>query len=190
MIATLEVSPANPGAGSHHLLHDRVVSSSVADPLQHFSPVELIEHADNRIIVRGESPASVVLRVLSCASNNPLFPADHEGKEIIEREIETSAAVNLSTASRPETLLSQYSEMSQLNVKDWDGTKFYSDFIKEGLEYNNKSAGNVVMLFESPSSSATNTSFHNAGTCFGVCRGRGRNEVPRQHQPTLFPTPR
>jgi hypothetical protein len=77
--------------------------------------------------------------------------------------------------------------MSQLNVKDWDGTKFYSDFIKEGLEYNNKSAGNVVMLFESPSSSATNTSFHNIGTCFGVCRGRN-GDISKLYEPTVFPS--
>jgi hypothetical protein len=171
MIATLEASPATPGAGPCHLLHDRVVSSSLAEPLQHFSPVELIDHVDN-FIVRGESPASVVLREPTSASHDLLFSPDHEEKKTMEKreqELETAAPANLSSASKPGTLLSQHSEISQLNVKDWDGTKFYSDFIKEGLEYNKKSASKVVMLFESPSSSATNTSFHNSGTCFGVC---------------------
>lgn len=45
---------------------------------------------------------------------------------------------------------------------DWDGTKFYSDFIKDGLAYK-KENPSVVMLFESPSSATSESSFHNKG---------------------------
>jgi hypothetical protein len=46
-------------------------------------------------------------------------------------------------------------------VQDWDGTKLYSDYIREGMERTDRSEERVVMLFESPSSSATDSSFHN-----------------------------
>jgi hypothetical protein len=51
----------------------------------------------------------------------------------------------------------------KIKVVDWDGTKMYSDYIKEGLVYNNKleAANNTIMLFESPSSSTSESSFHN-----------------------------
>jgi hypothetical protein len=52
-------------------------------------------------------------------------------------------------------------------ISDWSGKRFYSDYIKAGLEYKKKQNPevvdeNIVMLFESPSSSATDTTFHNA----------------------------
>jgi len=63
------------------------------------------------------------------------------------------------------TLMASLSEFdfsfSRLKVKTWDGTKFYSDYIKEGLEYNKTEYKQVIMLFESPSSSTADSSFHN-----------------------------
>jgi len=50
---------------------------------------------------------------------------------------------------------------TKLRVKNWDGTKMYADYIKQGLEYNNKDFSRVIMLFESPSSSTSESSFHN-----------------------------
>lgn len=52
---------------------------------------------------------------------------------------------------------------AKLKVTDWDplSMKGYSEFIKEGMEYLKKDPTNVVMLFESPSSSSTESSFHN-----------------------------
>ncbi|GAX24907.1 hypothetical protein FisN_2Lh178 [Fistulifera solaris] len=53
-----------------------------------------------------------------------------------------------------------------LKVGEWGCKKFYSDYIKEGLAYKAKKEGkephkDVVMLFESPSTSTTESSFHN-----------------------------
>ena len=52
---------------------------------------------------------------------------------------------------------------TKLNVKDWDPMTFkgYSEYIKEGMEFLKKDPSNVVMLFESPSSSTDQSSFHN-----------------------------
>jgi hypothetical protein len=60
---------------------------------------------------------------------------------------------------------------NKLKVKDWDpdGGKGYSDFIKEGLEYNKiklEDYEKIIMLFESPSSSTDAASFHNKGKSF------------------------
>jgi hypothetical protein len=51
---------------------------------------------------------------------------------------------------------------TKLKVHDWDCKTLYSDFIKQGLEYNKLEPSSVIMLFESPSSCSTDTSFHNA----------------------------
>jgi hypothetical protein len=51
-----------------------------------------------------------------------------------------------------------------LKVKSWGGKKFYSDYIKEGLEYkgvNIDDYDKVICLYESPGSSTTESSFHN-----------------------------
>jgi len=51
---------------------------------------------------------------------------------------------------------------------NWGGKRYYSDYIKAGIDYKRKEDPDyiphqdVVMLFESPSSSATDSSFHNA----------------------------
>ena len=53
-------------------------------------------------------------------------------------------------------------------IINWSGRKFYSDYIKAGIEYKKKQEKSeapdpsVVMLFESPSSSTSESSFHNA----------------------------
>lgn len=52
---------------------------------------------------------------------------------------------------------------SKFTVTDWDpeSMKGYSEYIKEGMEFLKKESSNVVMLFESPSSASSETSFHN-----------------------------
>ncbi|EEC51929.1 predicted protein [Phaeodactylum tricornutum CCAP 1055/1] len=50
---------------------------------------------------------------------------------------------------------------SKLQVKDWDMQTFYSDYIQQGREYLKETNNNVIMLFESPSSSTADSSFHN-----------------------------
>lgn len=69
------------------------------------------------------------------------------------------------TASATTSLLSSLSDMdfiyTKFRVHNWNQTKFYSDYIKEGLEELHKDSERVVMLFESPSSSSADSSFHN-----------------------------
>jgi len=66
-----------------------------------------------------------------------------------------------------EAVVSTLSEMeftgTTIKVKDWNPESFlgYSDYIKEGCEYLKQDPSKVVMLFESPTSSSTESSFHN-----------------------------
>jgi hypothetical protein len=59
--------------------------------------------------------------------------------------------------------ISDFQFITKIKVEEWDGKKMHSDFIKEGLIYNNKleASNNTIMLFESPTSSAEDCSFHN-----------------------------
>ena len=52
-------------------------------------------------------------------------------------------------------------EEGKFKVRDWDGTKGYSDYIAQGLKYKKVENPNVVMLYESPSSSSADFTFHN-----------------------------
>lgn len=51
----------------------------------------------------------------------------------------------------------------KITVEDWEPKSFkgYSEYIKEGMEFLKKDPSKVVMLFESPSSSTSESSFHN-----------------------------
>jgi hypothetical protein len=51
---------------------------------------------------------------------------------------------------------------SSLHIRQWDRKKLYSDFIQDGLVSLNKRCMDVVMLYESPSSSSHETSFFNS----------------------------
>jgi hypothetical protein len=46
-------------------------------------------------------------------------------------------------------------------VKSWDRTSGYSDYIRDGLRYLNRDESEVVMLFESPSSASSDSTFFN-----------------------------
>jgi len=58
-------------------------------------------------------------------------------------------------------LSDERTRVTSIVVKQWDGIKHYSDFILDGLRFRKEDASNVVMLFESPSSSDRATSFFN-----------------------------
>jgi hypothetical protein len=49
-----------------------------------------------------------------------------------------------------------------LAVNKWDGVTYYAGMVKEGLDYLGKESDKVLMLYESPSSSSTETSFYNS----------------------------
>jgi len=69
------------------------------------------------------------------------------------------SAVSLPTLASPS--FSESSSNDSFKVEQWDGKMMYADYIRDGLRYLGKEWDNVVMLYESPSSSSTETSFHN-----------------------------
>ena len=57
--------------------------------------------------------------------------------------------------------ISDYDFAPSFRCKSWNGKARYSDMIQDGLRYLKKDTSNVVMLFESPSTSAQDSSFYN-----------------------------
>jgi hypothetical protein len=53
------------------------------------------------------------------------------------------------------------SSSRDFRCKQWCRTKMYSDLIQEGLQFLGRKSDDVVMLFESPSTNSTETSFFN-----------------------------
>jgi len=100
--------------------------------------------------------------------------------EIIEQNPQEDNVLPMGTlivAAEPEKLKDQLHESIEdfdfeddgtFKCTDWSGKRYYSDYIKAGIEYKQKKDPNyipnndVIMLFEGPSSSATDASFHNA----------------------------
>lgn len=139
--------------GGHHR-----VSSSLSD----FSILELDFEHGSGAGTRGRTE-SVTLKEIDHIEPNDELPMASllivaETEKIDEAKEAGAASGNL-LASLGDMDFSFY----KLKVKDWDGTKFYSDYIKEGLIYNNKleEAEKTIMLYESPSSSTAESSFHN-----------------------------
>jgi hypothetical protein len=102
-------------------------------------------------------------------------------------ESEVSSVASDETASLVSTITDPNAVGSQLvksppstgvdlRCKPWDPTKFYSDYIQDGLRYQGKKSDNVIMLYEAPSSSSTDTSFFN-------------NQTFPVHDYPSFPTP-
>lgn len=104
---------------------------------------------------------SIVLREVDLAETTKIPQSTLVIVTETENLREDAASKDGATSLLP--MLSDFDiSFSKLKVRDWDGSKFYSDFIKEGLEYNNKDVDKVIMLFESPSSiSAGGNAFHN-----------------------------
>lgn len=53
-------------------------------------------------------------------------------------------------------------ERSDFQVQQWDGKTYFADFVHQGLVDLKLDKSNVVMLYESPSSSSHETSFYNS----------------------------
>jgi hypothetical protein len=103
---------------------------------------------------------------------------DHEIKEQDPEQNNVLPVSTLCVVAEPDKLNDQLNESideydfeddGTFKISNWGGKKFYSDYIKAGIEYkkkkapeNNKEDSNVVMLFESPSSSSSESTFHNA----------------------------
>ena len=93
------------------------------------------------------------------------FVADESEDNNPGGKAQRSRTSSFSVASLSELDFS--SSEASFQVKNWDGVKKYSDFILEGQIYKQKHGypetriNNVVMLFESPSTSTAGTSFYN-----------------------------
>jgi hypothetical protein len=103
--------------------------------------------------------------------------------EIFENEVKEVDPVNhavlpmstLVVVAESEKLSGQWDESihdfdfqddGTFKISNWGGKRFYSDYIKAGIDYKKKEdpkydPASVVMLFESPSSSTTDSTFHN-----------------------------
>ena len=148
------VDSPDPALGHHR------ISSSLDD----FTMLELaVQGADAATRNVGDS---IVLREVDLAETTKIPQSTLVIVTESENLREDAHAADGSASLLP--MLSDFDiSFSKLRVRDWDGTKFYSDFIKEGLEYNNKDADKIIMLFESPSSiPAGGNAFHNNGALF------------------------
>lgn len=83
--------------------------------------------------------------------------------DVTATTIDTKATNNADDSESLVSALSEVGFMSgpQFRVRNWDRRRHYSDLIREGLEATKRYPSNVVMLFESPSSSCHGTSFFN-----------------------------
>ena len=156
MAATLEPPPDTKGG-----LHDQRIFEPSLD--EHLALLELMAHAFNDTIPTDSSPVAFtdLMNKFADISLLPpmLLPAPLSVAKNEEQLIDTAVSASMN----PVTPISDVAKLD-VTVKEWDGTKLFSDYIKAGMEYNNNNSDKAVMLFESPSSSAINTSFHNCGT--------------------------
>jgi hypothetical protein len=76
-----------------------------------------------------------------------------------------SSLEDLTRSDDTASLVSSISESENyapcFRVKAWDRKTRYSDLIADGLRYKNRDTSNVILLFESPSTSTTDSSFYN-----------------------------
>ena len=75
---------------------------------------------------------------------------------------ETDSPTSSVTVPTKSDSLSDDQSTSDFPVHAWDGKKMYSDLISEGLQQLGKDTKDVLMLYESPSSSSKDTSFQNS----------------------------
>lgn len=99
---------------------------------------------------------------------------DNEVKEVDPLQHDILPVSTLVCMAEPEKLHDNLDESFQefdfesdgtFKINNWAGKRFYSDYIKAGIDYKKQNDPNydpkVVMLFESPSSSGGDSSFHN-----------------------------
>jgi hypothetical protein len=122
-------------------------------------------------------PAQNHNRTPSDLSDFTLFEIhDHQVKEQKNVEDAVIPSSTLVVVAESEKFNDQFDDtyMNEFDLEDdvtfrirnWGGKRFYSDYIKAGMDYKKKQNPamtdlNVIMLFESPSSSATDASFYN-----------------------------
>ena len=125
-------------------------------------------------------PPQPVLRHRTSSSLSDFTLYEIHQDEIIEQDPEKDNVIHsggLVVVAEADKLKDQLNEsIEEFDFEDdgtfkctnWAGRRFYSDYIKAGIDYKRQKdpdylpQRDVVMLFESPSSSATDSSFHNA----------------------------
>lgn len=85
-------------------------------------------------------------------------------KSVSDPAAETKTVVSADESASLVSSVSDFDYAPAFRVKQWDRATLYSDMIRDGLRYLKKSDKDVVMLFESPSTSNSETSFFNSQT--------------------------
>jgi hypothetical protein len=121
----------------------------------------LVEHQSRKDHVVQGSVISVSKETCSVAGTVPdgNSLSSDENDSLVSSISDPSLLRDSSVVAAPFSLSS-----GDLRCKVWDKKTLYSDFIQNGLQYLGKKSGNVIMLYESPSSSSTETSFFNNQT--------------------------
>jgi hypothetical protein len=140
-VATDLPEASGGGPAKHH----RKRSSSLSD----FTMLELDRHDDGELeLVINEQPEELIqipTSTLVVLTDTKVLNADDSVLGDVVTDI-TDFDFTL--------------EDGKFTVRNWAGTKGYSDYIRDGLKYNKKDV-KVVMLYESPSSSTDEHTFHN-----------------------------
>jgi hypothetical protein len=80
---------------------------------------------------------------------------------VVDVPAETRTVVSDEAASIVSSL-SDLELMPSFRVHAWDKKSGYSDFIRDGLAQQNQGGKDVIMLFEAPSTSTSESSFFNS----------------------------
>jgi len=130
---------SSPGRPERH----HRTSSSLSD----FSLLELERNDDDEVEIKVEEAPDGDTEIPTSTLVIVTETEKVEGHDTILGDVELSKL--------------DFSLEGKFKCRDWDGKKGYSDYIADGLKYKDISDTNIVMLFESPSSSTSESSFHN-----------------------------
>ena len=137
-----EDAPSGPPPGSHHR-----TTSSLGD----FTLLEIDRGDDHQVQIKEQDPTEKAI----IPQESLVIVTETESLKPGSDSVEHTLVQNLGDLDFDD-------DDGQFNVKDWDGKLCYSDLIHRGMKFVKRDAEKVVMLFESPSSSSANSSFHNA----------------------------
>jgi hypothetical protein len=123
----------------------------------------LVNEKDDSFAHDTSSPDSPLKPVVIVTTDNlneglpPLTP----GTTIANSETE-SLVSSISDPLASPASLDTITPAQTFAVAQWDGQQYFADLVRDGLAALHKDNTNVLMLYESPSSSSTETSFYNS----------------------------
>lgn len=90
---------------------------------------------------------------------------DLDKDTLVCAEPETPTVVTFVSGDESASLVSSISDLAvpppACGVRNWDKSTRFADFVRDGLRYQKRDDTNVVMLFESPSTANSESSFYN-----------------------------